>query len=886
MEKSLLKSYGIFCCITGVLVTFTMISWIISVFPEEALLNGNEESRSKRAIHSVGNKMCTQILPPEFYEPFTHTRNTNCNPMLPSEYDCNIMNKLFSSQETIRQIDSCKKVLSGISFKMVSCTEEMNPRTCWKRAHIPNTKTRNHIQCRIFYQTNGTDEIKTLSFLTSNAGMIFHKLQIKYKLDYFMLLCNLTRNRNKGNGPSAPSVHYRLISYDRPGRAGNSFHRNQKSHQNGNNKGHIDMVNIVVIPSISRAGFYSMFEDSTEAMRDIKSSPSKQVFDFAMYQSRDLGSLSKYITVMLEELVSLKSNPIDKTKINSDFHLNPYFDNSCKERKSNELTNKFPAFKMPLYVNYDRRNELSAFLCRLYNNESFLKPLYSSNPDCPLNWMSNALLSEMQLTLTRYFMETYQFQDSEKAQQHLTPDKVSIDVNILRADSTGNSYPSYTAIDLALANHITNSGKLGNSVTLIVSERGLIHKHYAELSSYGQMERDNPIFFLLLPKTLEKNQRYRRMLDNLQTLQTGLVSIRDVSGILWSVIESSEIRGKYDHKVRNTIQRNLPVNFHDTGQVHGQFHNLIQTSRNQSHINLATEAPRPALASQLTLNTNQTCSSLGIRQPTLCLCQNEYIQFSNDTMQVAVAEFALGEMNGLLRRSLHSSYAIQDSEWPETFTHSPYGPCGKIYGTHFNNVRIAYNNGSIVTKMSINVTTNSLSGISQDYRNSISTLYFVTVQRIFENGGSKLKLLNFERASFDHPESSNLNCAAEISSLCLCDTSIQKYTFSKRDMLHELSHSQFGIAPVLINIHGACLFLVVQHYRHSAAYESANVCEDHVYDFTLHLHGRNMVFSGNYTVHVTLGPVQETFMAVAMQSSYYKQASQVWYTTTVRWRPV
>ncbi len=689
-----------------------------------------------------------------------------------------------------------------------------------------------------------------------------------------------------GSGPAGLAVHYRLILYDRTGTAGNDSLRKQKSTRNGHNKGHIDMVNIVVIPSISRAGFYRMFEDSLEAMEAIKSTSSKQVFDFAMYQSRDLGSLSKYIKIILEKPLLLKANLPDKTKIDSDFHLNSYFDNSCKDRKSGEYSNKFTAFKMSEDVNYSgRKSALATFLCTLYNNEKFLKPFYSADQKCPLNWMSTALKSEMQLTLTRYFMRTFQFQNSEKTQTHFSTDKISIHVDILRPSSDGNGYLSYSAIDPALANHITKSGKSDNSVTVIVSERGLIHKQYAELSSYGQMEQANPIFFLLLPKTPKQNQRAPRMFDILQSLQTGLLSIKDISRILWTIIESTNNGGKYEHGHKNTIQRRVPMNFHHSGQLHGQFNNLIQTSRNQSEIKLQAGSPQPLLMeSQLTLSTDQTCYSLGIRQPTLCLCQNEYIHFSNDTMQVAVAEFALGEMNRLLRKSLHRSYTIQDYEWPETFTHSPYGPCGKIYGTHFDNVRIAYNNGSIWTKMSINVSGHLPSKLTLDHHNITPTQFTVTVQRIFENGGSKLKLLNFERANYEYPDSSNSNCASEISTLCICDNSIQKYTFSKRDMLHELSHSQFGIAPVLINIHGACLFLVVRHYRHSAAFEAANVCEDRTYEFTLHLHARNMLFSANPSVHVTLGPIQETFMAVAMQASYYKQNSQVWYTTSVRWK--
>ncbi len=194
MEFSLPKSCGIFFCVAGILVTFTMISWIVMVLPDGELSKGNEQTRRKRALSSTQNAMCAKILPPEFYEPFTHTRNMNCNPILPSEYDCQIANMLFKSEEVIHQIDYCRKILSGISFKVISCNGYGNPFTCWRHTQIPNTKTNLH-QCRILYQANGTDEIKTLSFSASNGGLTFHKLKNKYKLEYFMLVCSEDANR-------------------------------------------------------------------------------------------------------------------------------------------------------------------------------------------------------------------------------------------------------------------------------------------------------------------------------------------------------------------------------------------------------------------------------------------------------------------------------------------------------------------------------------------------------------------------------------------------------------------------------------------------------------------------------------------------------------------
>ena len=177
--------------------------------------------------------------------------------------------------------------------------------------------------------------------------------------------------------------------------------------------------------------------------------------------------------------------------------------------------------------------------------------------------------------------------------------------------------------------------------------------------------------------------------------------------------------------------------------------------------------------------------------------------------------------------------------------------------------------------------------ISEDHQSPLEKFH-VIVDRLYQNNASVLKLTDYKRIpSMSSPfhDSNKCNSLGHYEdSLCICDSSKHKYTFSKSDMLKQLSHKQFGMTPLLINVHGTCLFLVIRHYRHSAAFEAANVCEGRIYEFTLHYHARGMVLSGDRNVKVTLRGMEETFMGVAMQVSYHKQDADVWYTTTVSYR--
>lgn len=170
--------------------------------------------------------------------------------------------------------------------------------------------------------------------------------------------------------------------------------------------------------------------------------------------------------------------------------------------------------------------------------------------------------------------------------------------------------------------------------------------------------------------------------------------------------------------------------------------------------------------------------------------------------------------------------------------------------------------------------------------------FSVIVDRLFEAEGTSLQLTNYKRISeIASRESESGQICNSLSyhdetSLCICDSRNHKYTFSKGDMLKQLSQKQFGMTPLLINVHGTCLFLVIRHYRHSAAFEAANVCEGRLYEFTLHFHTKGMLLSGDRNIKVTLGEMQETFVGVAVQASYHKQDVYAWYSATISYSDV
>ena len=78
--------------------------------------------------------------------------------------------------------------------------------------------------------------------------------------------------------------------------------------------------------------------------------------------------------------------------------------------------------------------------------------------------------------------------------------EVGLLVNVLRTPFLKDLAHSFDAIDQSLADHILGLGRRTNAVTFILSERGFVHPTYTKMSSYGRIEQENPILFVIFTK--------------------------------------------------------------------------------------------------------------------------------------------------------------------------------------------------------------------------------------------------------------------------------------------------------------------------------------------------------------------------------------------------
>ena len=869
-----LQIIWVLCPLVVIVFAWGAVSWIFSI----KFGKGTKEIR-RRYEKSLPSEtsFCQEMLPSEFFENLDSNADQNCKHPVPTEYDCSVAKHLFKSDPKTK---ICHELFSSVSFQLTKCDLHSKPADCWANIDIPSTQSRDY-QCHVFYENNKHNNISHLLFMSSRALSMVYNLQHHLKSNPYkshnfgLVLCYRSNSEAISEQPKdAGDFYYRLVMFE-----GTPVNKEEKKVQK-------QFVNVLMIPSLSRAGFYRFFHGSQTAMKSLQETNKAHVLDFSMYQSKDLGHLHNYFRTLMGQQDMIQTtkdsdnrekyehfkasgfNEKDQLISESDLVLEHFMDTKCSENKvfeyfdcySEQASGQKSFNEETATLSEDFRD----FVCKLSSVEILIQPLSSLSSlskSCSEKWLISSIVIKLQFLFTQYILRSRKRTQGKQD----TTFNVGLATNVFRTPFERDIKHSFDAVDLSLSDHIYNIGQLSNTVTFILSERGFVHPTYSKMSSYGRIEQENPIFFMILPNWFIRNKPSSQFMSLLHEHRSRLLNIENIHKILQTTIQMLAIVHKDGSFISPGTNKSQP---------------LEQTSDKNG---LQMENDRDSMLWYFQLLEAQTCTSLGIKQPNLCLCEGESIDFSNDTVQVGTAEFAIGEMNKLLRRAINSIVSS------EIFTHSPYGYCSKLQGIVFKNVQITHMNNCIRTKLEIYVMLEQRRNISEDQRSQYEKFH-VIVDRLYENNASVLKLIDYKRIpSRSSPTDDSNKCNSlglYEDSLCICDNSKHKYTFSKSDMLKQLSHKQFGMTPLLINVHGTCLFLVIRHYRHSAAFEAANACEGRIYEFTLHYHTKGMVLSGDQHVKVTLHGMEENFMGVAVQVSYHKQDAHVWYTTTVSYRDI
>ena len=837
--------------------------------------SGEPHRRHQRSTRSR-RSVCEEVLPKEFFQNLETKGGGQCKHPVPTEHDCTVAKHLFAPDSQTR---ICHKVLSSTSFKLTECNLNSKPADCWSNMEI-TPSINGESRCHIFYENSKNNSISQRSFMAGRALPILYSLQHHLKansdkLHYFGLVVCYNTRPMPGKRKDFGEFYYRLIVFNS---------ETPENYENKEEEKQKQFVNLLAIPSLSRSGFYRSFQRSQAAFKSLSATNEATVLDFPMYQSKDLGHLHKYFRILIgQQDVTQASKDADISNTCEPFKATDHSENGPDTMETGVIIEHFMDTKcsknqvLEYFECYSKllsgrshnngytlslSNNFRDFVCKLSSVKSLIDPFFaleSVNKSCSERWLLSSVVIKLQLLFADYFLKVRRVTERKQDQKQ----EVSLLTNVLRTPFEKDLKHSFEAIDQSLADHIQSTGQLSNTITFILSERGFVHPTYSMMSSYGRIEQENPIFFMILPNGLIQNKVFSQFVLLLREHESQLLSIESIHRIFSLTIRMftfMEHEGSFG----------APM-----GILNGQKYELLDSLEGESMFQYAS------------FPEAETCSNLDIKQPNLCLCEGEYIDFSNDTVQVGTAEFAIGEMNKLLRHAISSEYGLNSAVSREIFTHSPYAYCSKLQGIAFKNVAITHFDNCLRTKLDIYVKSCG-HGENNNGDHQSHEKYHVIVDRIYQNNASVLKLTDYTRvhskSSFVGQSSDCTSLGRYEDSLCICDSSKYKYTFSKSDMLQQLSHKQFGMTPLLINIHGTCLFLVIRHYRHSAAFEAANVCEGRIYEFTLHFHTKGMILSGDRVVKVTLTPMQETFIGVAMQASYHKQEAHVWYTTTVAYR--
>ena len=259
-----------------------------------------------------------------------------------------------------------------------------------------------------------------------------------------------------------------------------------------------------------------------------------------------------------------------------------------------------------------------------------------------------------------------------------------------------------------------------------------------------------------------------------------------------------------------------------------------------------------------------TCVSVRVTQPNLCICKQQAVKFSNDTMQVGKAEFALGKLNELIQQQVSTAYVSHSS----SFTKSSFGLCHKLRGSSFTDVSVMHIGNALRTVIMISL----YSPTGHRFPDRIS----ITVDLVFSNNGQHMVLVDFsrEQSGIEYNDCLDSRITKD---LCICDLRRPKYTMSRSDALRQLYSVQFGLRPLITDLHQSCLYLAVRNFVNSASFYALNVCQERMYRLHLDVKGIAVILTSPSPIVRDVPPFREVFLAVAMQASYFSYP-QIWYT--------
>jgi len=354
-------------------------------------------------------------------------------------------------------------------------------------------------------------------------------------------------------------------------------------------------------------------------------------------------------------------------------------------------------------------------------------------------------------------------------------------------------------MDKDLASFVESMCKERNTLTIILADHGNTYTWYSTTQE-GKFEMFHPSLFMIVPDNVAKILGNKAM-QALRTNQRRLTTMVDLHHTLMTLANPIPLKGVW---------------------------------------------PRGVFAP---ISSTRTCNDVELRTPNMCVCEGWDSPTTNDTLKLAYAEFATGELNNKLT---HQGDGV-----------SLWRSCNRLQPLSYRNVRVRNtknNGGSLITTVDLVLASGNVGTHSED-------IFNVEIQSKQSIGKTSLdmKLIHYERIS---PFGVYSVCADKgvNGKLCVCSKTSKKRE-NLEDLLSKTSRHFQGV--LTMKPIDTCLYLIqrVHGNNDAQAYEVANICTDRLRVVIVTISNvYNMRISRGGPIRVVVPPGSIIFVLSAMKN--------------------
>ena len=332
-------------------------------------------------------------------------------------------------------------------------------------------------------------------------------------------------------------------------------------------------------------------------------------------------------------------------------------------------------------------------------------------------------------------------------------------------------------LDPELADYVTAMAHDRSTLTIILADHGNTYTSYTTTTLEGRLEMFHPSLFVIVPNRVAKLLGEKAM-SALRTNQRRLVTIVDLHHSLMSL----------------------------AGPLKGGV------------------TPQGLFAK---IGPHRTCRDVELRTPNLCVCEGWDSPTTNDSSRIAVAEFAIGQLNNLLQAQYAES--VKQGNQNDSKSLPIVRSCQRLQPLRVENMRErnAKADGSLVTSMDIYVAAGNVVRQKED-------VFHIEVKsrEINHRDSLDLELVHYDRLTLFGRYKICADDGVQLK-ICVCSRGDTLRNVSRKNALLVIPWNRYVIffseKPELRTLDDDnCVSLLKRSHGGglSVVYEVANICRD------------------------------------------------------------